>query len=103
MLAIRSWIRQMGGARRPGSAAVDGDARHHAPTIGLLLCATRNERTMRYALARSTSPMPSSATATANSQPHSKALVPAEAALVDAVSGALDGLDPAPEESPAKR
>ena len=40
-------------------AAVDGEVRleHHAPTVGLLLCATRNERTVRYALARSTSPM----------------------------------------------
>ena len=40
-------------------AAVDGEVRleHHAPTVGLLLCATRSERTVRYALARSTSPM----------------------------------------------
>ena len=40
-------------------AAVDGEVRleHHAPTVGLLLCATRNERTVRYALSRSTSPM----------------------------------------------
>jgi hypothetical protein len=30
---------------------------HHGDTIGLLLCASRNERTVRYALGRSTSPM----------------------------------------------
>ena len=31
--------------------------RHHAPTVGLLLCSDRNERTVRYALNASTSPM----------------------------------------------
>jgi predicted nuclease of restriction endonuclease-like (RecB) superfamily len=40
-------------------AVVDDTLRrpHHGDTIGLLLCASRNERTVRYALGRSTSPM----------------------------------------------
>jgi RecB family endonuclease NucS len=40
-------------------AVVDDTLRrpHHGDKIGLLLCASRNERTVRYALGRSTSPM----------------------------------------------
>jgi predicted nuclease of restriction endonuclease-like (RecB) superfamily len=40
-------------------AVVDDTLRqpHHAETVGLLLCASRNEQTVRYALGRSTSPM----------------------------------------------
>jgi predicted nuclease of restriction endonuclease-like (RecB) superfamily len=40
-------------------AVVDDTIRrpHHGETVGLLLCASRNEQTVRYALGRSTSPM----------------------------------------------
>ena len=52
-------------------AAVDGEVRldHHAPTVGLLLCATRNERTVRYARPAPHHRWPSPATATANFPP----------------------------------
>jgi predicted nuclease of restriction endonuclease-like (RecB) superfamily len=81
-------------------AAVDGEVRlnHHAPTVGLLLCATRNERTVRYALARSTSPMAVAGYRYSELPPAEQAALPAEAAIVDAVSAALDRFDPpAPE------
>jgi YhcG PDDEXK nuclease domain len=76
-------------------ASVDGEVAraHHAPTIGLLLCATRNERTVRYALSRSTSPM-----AVAGYRYHElpaaeRAAVPDEHILVDAVDAAIDQFD----------
>ena len=77
-------------------AAVDGEVRleHHAPTVGLLLCATRNERTVRYALARSTSPMAVAGYRYNELPPAEQAALPAEAELVDAVSAALDRFDP---------
>ena len=77
-------------------AAVDGEVRlaHHAPTVGLLLCATRNERTVRYALARSTSPMAVAGYRYNELPAAEQAALPAEAELVDAVSAALDRFDP---------
>ena len=77
-------------------AAVDGEVRleHHAPTVGLLLCATRNERTVRYALARSTSPMAVAGYRYKELPAAEQAALPAEAELVDAVSAALDRFDP---------
>lgn len=82
-------------------AAIDGEVRleHHAPTIGLLLCATRNERTVRYALSRSTSPMAVAGYRYSELPPAEQAVLPAEAAIVDAVSAALDRLEPAPDET----
>jgi predicted nuclease of restriction endonuclease-like (RecB) superfamily len=82
-------------------AAVDGEVRleHHAPTVGLLLCATRNERTVRYALARSTSPMAIAGYRYSELPPAEQAVLPAEAEIVDAVSAALDRFDPAADES----
>jgi predicted nuclease of restriction endonuclease-like (RecB) superfamily len=79
-------------------AAIDGEVRleHHAPTIGLLLCATRNERTVRYALARSTSPMAVAGYRYSELPAAEQAALPAEAAIVDAVTAALDRLDPEP-------
>ena len=76
-------------------AAIDGEVRleHHAPTIGLLLCATRNERTARYALARSTSPMAVAGYRYNELSVAEQAALPDEAGIVDAVSAALDRLD----------
>jgi predicted nuclease of restriction endonuclease-like (RecB) superfamily len=73
-------------------AAVDGEVRleHHAPPVGLLLCATRNERTVRYALARSTSPMAVAGYRYKKLPPAEQAAFPAEAELVDAVRGLSD-------------
>lgn len=40
-------------------ALVDDKLRRpaHAPTVGILVCGSRNERTVRYALSRSNTPM----------------------------------------------
>lgn len=77
-------------------AAVDGEVRlkHHAPTVGLLLCATRNERTVRYALARSTSPMAVAGYRYSELPAEEQAALPGEDAIVDAVSAALDQFEP---------
>jgi predicted nuclease of restriction endonuclease-like (RecB) superfamily len=76
-------------------AAVDGEVRlaHHAPTVGLLLCATRNERTVRYSLARSTSPMAVAGYRYSELPAAERAAVPGEDALVDVVAEALDRFD----------
>jgi hypothetical protein len=81
-------------------AAVDGEIRldHHAPTVGLLLCATRNERTVRYALAPSTSPMAVAGYRYSELPPAEQAALPAEAEIVGAVSAALDRFDHAADE-----
>jgi hypothetical protein len=49
-------------------AAVEGELRlpRHSPTIGLLLCPTRNERTVRYALSITTRRWSPPATGTTN-------------------------------------
>src|SRR5215213_6146120 len=79
-------------------AAVDGEVRleHHAPTVGLLLCATRNERTVRYALARSTSPMAVAGYRYSELPAAEQAALPGEAEIVDAVSATLERLDAEP-------
>lgn len=76
-------------------AAVDGEiARpHHAPTVGLLLCATRNERTVRYTLSRSTSPMAVSGYRYSELPAAERAAMPGEDALVDVVAHALERMD----------
>lgn len=76
-------------------AAVDGELRsdHHAPTVGLLLCGTRNERTVRYALARSTSPMAVAGHRYNELPADERAALPGEDALVDALGAAIDRLD----------
>lgn len=76
-------------------AAVDGEIRadYHAPTVGLLLCAARNERTVRYALARSTSPMAVAGYHYNELPAAEQAALPGEDALVDALGAAIDQLD----------
>lgn len=74
---------------------VDGEiARaHHAPTLGLLLCANRNERTVRYALGRSTSPMAVAGYRYDELPAEEQASLPGEAELVEAVGDALAHLE----------
>ena len=77
-------------------AAVDGEVRleHDSPTVGLLLCATRNERTVRYALSRTTSPMAVAGYRYSELPAAEQAALPAEADLVAAATAALDAFDP---------
>ena len=76
-------------------AAIDGEVRlaHHAPTVGLLLCATRNERTVRYSLARSTSPMAVAGYRYSELPPAEQAALPGEDVLDAAVTAALADVD----------
>jgi hypothetical protein len=64
-----------------------------------LLCATRNKRTVRYALARSTSPMAVAGYRYSELPAAEQAVLPAEAEIVDAVSVALDRFNPARDGS----
>lgn len=66
-----------------------------ASHITLLLCASRKERTVRCALSRSTSPMAVVGNRYSELPAAEQAVLPAEAEIVDAVSAALDRLDPA--------
>lgn len=71
---------------------VDGNLRlpdRHAPTIGILLCAGRNDQVVRYSLAAATSPM-AVADYTYDTLPASaRAAVPTDTELTHAVGGAL--------------
>ena len=72
-------------------AVVDDTLRrpHHAATVGLLLCTDRNDRTVRYALNASTSPM-AVASYRYNELPAAEqTLLPAEDTLLDAVTQGL--------------
>ena len=75
---------------------MDGEFRleHHAPTVGLLLCATRNERTVRYALARSTSPMAVAGYRYNEFPAAEQAVLPGEDTPRRSVGAALHRLDP---------
>ena len=86
-------------------AAVDGEVRlaHHSPTVGLLLCATRNglllcatrnERTVRYALSRTTSPMAVAGYRYSELPVAEQAALPNEADLVAIAAAALEALTP---------
>ncbi len=76
-------------------AAVDGEVRlaHHAPTVGLLLCGGRNERTVRYALSRSTSPMAVAGYRYNELPPAEQAVLPGEDALIEVVADTIARLD----------
>ncbi len=63
---------------------------HHNETVGLLLCASRNERTVRYALARSTSPLAVAGFRYNELPPDEQVALPMEADLVRIVEEALD-------------
>lgn len=63
---------------------------HHAPTVGLLLCTARNEATVRYALARSASPLAVAGYRYTELPADEQAALPADEALVAVVERALD-------------
>jgi predicted nuclease of restriction endonuclease-like (RecB) superfamily len=85
-------------------AAVDGELRlaRHSPTVGLLLCATRNERTVRYALSRTTSPMAVAGYRYHELSPAEQAALPDEADLVAAAVAAIDAINGRNDASPGK-
>ena len=68
-------------------AAVDDLIRlpQHAPTVGFLLCAGRNERVVRYSLAGSTSPMAVAGYTYDTLPAPERALLPADVEVVHAV------------------
>lgn len=63
---------------------------HHAPTVGLLLCTARNERTVRYALARSSSPMAVAGYRYTELPAAEQAALPTENELLDVVTDTLE-------------
>jgi predicted nuclease of restriction endonuclease-like (RecB) superfamily len=67
---------------------------HHAPTVGLLLCTDRNDRTVRYALNAATSPMAVAGYRYNELPPAEQATLPAEAALLELVTTTLEATDP---------
>jgi predicted nuclease of restriction endonuclease-like (RecB) superfamily len=71
-------------------ALVDDKLRHeaHSPTVGILICGSKNDHTVRYALGRSTSPMAVAAYTYDQLTSADRALVPAE----DQLTAALDAL-----------
>lgn len=60
----------------------------HAPTVGILICGSKNDHTVRYALGRSTSPLAVSAYTYDQLPAADRSLVPAE----DQLTAALDAL-----------
>ena len=76
-------------------AAVDDILRQpgHNDTIGLMLCTAKNERIVRYALGRSTSPMAVSGYRYSELPPDERALLPGEAELVEVVEAAVNKFD----------
>jgi len=76
-------------------AWVDANLRvadRHAPTIGILLCAGRNDNVVRYALAGSTAPLAVADYTYDALPPAARAAVPTEAELADAAGAVLDQL-----------
>jgi predicted nuclease of restriction endonuclease-like (RecB) superfamily len=73
-------------------AVVDDTLRraHHAETVGLLLCASRNDRTVRYALARSTSPLAIAGYRYTELPATDRGALPNEHELLDLVTQVLD-------------
>ncbi|MEV4902861.1 PDDEXK nuclease domain-containing protein [Citricoccus sp. NPDC055426] len=71
-------------------ALVDDQLRRpaHSPTVGILICGSKNDHTVRYSLGRSTSPMAVAAYTYDQLTPADKNLVPAE----DQLTAALDAL-----------
>lgn len=63
---------------------------HHNPTVGLLLCTSANERTVRYALDASTSPMAVSGYRYADLPLDEQQVLPAESELLEVVAGAAE-------------
>jgi predicted nuclease of restriction endonuclease-like (RecB) superfamily len=63
---------------------------HHNETVGLLLCASRNERTVRYLLSRASSPLAIATYRYNELPPEERAVLPMEADLVRLVNEALE-------------
>jgi predicted nuclease of restriction endonuclease-like (RecB) superfamily len=76
-------------------AAVDDLLRQpsHAETIGLLLSTSRNERVVRYALGRSTSPLAVAGYRYTELGPVEQAILPAEHELFQVVADVVDEFD----------
>jgi hypothetical protein len=76
-------------------AAVDDILRGpgHNETVGLLLCTAKNERIVRYALGRSTSPMAVSGYRYTELPDDERRLLPGEAELTAVVDAALSQFD----------
>lgn len=76
-------------------ALVDDTLRraHHNPTVGLLLCSSRNEQTVRYALDRATSPMAVAGYRYTELPPAEQAALPGEQELLDIVTHAFNQAD----------
>jgi YhcG PDDEXK nuclease domain len=72
-------------------AAVDDILRQPGlnETVGLLLCTAKNERIVRYALGRSTSPMAVAGYRYTELPESERALLPGEAELVEVVEAAV--------------
>lgn len=62
---------------------------HHEPTLGLLLCASKDERTVRYALSGTTSPMAVAGYHYTELPAVEQAVMPAEAEMLDVVARTL--------------
>lgn len=60
-------------------------SRIHSPTVGIVLCASRNDAVVRYALANSTAPMPWQTTQLRPPRPHSSACPPRQRAGFEAI------------------
>ena len=73
-------------------AAVDDILRQrgHNETVGLLLCTAKNQRVVRYALGRSTSPMAVAGYRYTELPDNERALLPGEAELVEVVEQAVN-------------
>jgi len=69
---------------------------HHNPTVGLLLCTSSNESTVRYSLDASTSPMAVSGYSYNELPQDEQAALPADTDLLDVVATALNSTDDAP-------
>ena len=73
-------------------AVVDDKLRraHHAPTVGLLLCAGRNESVVRYSLGATNAPMAVAGYTYEALPPQERAALPAASALTAALDGPVD-------------
>jgi len=78
------------------------DKHRHSPTIGILLCAGRNDNVVRYSLANTTAPL-AVADYTYDSLPaHERDAVPTARQLTDLASRALTPPDnPTPPDDPS--
>jgi YhcG PDDEXK nuclease domain len=66
---------------------------HHAPTVGLLLCAGKNDRSVRYSLNHSTSPMAVASYRYTELPSLEQAGLPAEQDILNIVDQALEAAD----------